>query len=146
MGGLIRRFVVDLLEEWASARECTATFAEMAVRLEDQAIGLLRYAPSIRGWLKGKLGGQREGSYEVSNLGVVEFDEGVKEGAAKITEMVFAQPGHVIGTPLCFNIVSVKGGGLMYTVTWPKGALGVQDEEGFMNQICGSIKGGFGLF
>ncbi|KAK0640784.1 hypothetical protein B0T16DRAFT_202168 [Cercophora newfieldiana] len=129
-------------EEWVSARECTVALAETAARLDDQPIGLLRYAPSIRGWLGKKVGGRREGSYEVSNVGVVSFGA----GEVKIVDMAFAQPGHVVGTPLCFNIVSVKGGELVYTVTWPKGALGVEDEDGFVEGVCTSIKSDFEQF
>ena len=98
--------------------------------------------------MAGKLGGRREGSYEVSNLGVVEFGEGEggKGKRARIVDLVFAQPGHVVGTPLCVNIVSVREGGLVYTVTWPRGALGVEDEEGFVEGICESVRGDFERF
>ncbi|KAK4444536.1 hypothetical protein QBC34DRAFT_415121 [Podospora aff. communis PSN243] len=127
-------------EEWECIRDCTRSLAESAARLDDQPIGLLRYAPSIRGWLEKKIGTRREGSYEVSNVGVAGFDE---EGGVGIVDVVFAQPGHVVGVPLCFNVVSIKGGGLVYTLTWPKGGLGVADEDTFVEEICASIKKDF---
>ncbi|KAK0617006.1 hypothetical protein B0T14DRAFT_538672 [Immersiella caudata] len=122
--------------EWDDIRGYTRAFAERAARLDDQPIGLLRYVPSIRGWLAKKVGGRRDASCEVSNVGVVGFAD---EGGVRVVDAVFAQPGHVVGTPLCFNVVSVKGGELVYTVTWPKGGLGVEDEEAFVEGVCASI-------
>jgi hypothetical protein len=130
-------------EEWECIRECTKTLAESAARLDDQPIGLLRYAPSIRGWLAKKIGARREASYEVSNIGVAGLDD---EKGVRVVDVVFAQPGHVVGVPLCFNVVSVKGGGLVYTVTWPRGGLGVDDEDLFMEDISASIKRDFERF
>ncbi|KAK0730139.1 hypothetical protein B0H67DRAFT_24609 [Lasiosphaeris hirsuta] len=137
-------------EEWASARACTEAFADSASRLRDQPIGLLRYLPSVRRWMAGKLGQRREGSYEVSNIGVVE-DKGEgrhgEAGGARIVHMVFAQPGMVVGCPICINVISTKGGSLLYTLTWASGALGVEGDEGvFIEAICDSLRADFGRF
>ncbi|KXX79395.1 hypothetical protein MMYC01_204050 [Madurella mycetomatis] len=125
-------------EEWAAARFCSEKLADAASRLQDQPIGLLRYVPSIRKWTVAKLGRQRDSSYELSNVGV--FDNGGREGV-KIREMVFAQPGMAVGSPLCVNVVSAKGGSLVYTMTWVTGALGVpeSEEDQFVERVCQSI-------
>ncbi|KAK3376882.1 hypothetical protein B0T24DRAFT_648645 [Lasiosphaeria ovina] len=140
-------------DEWAGARESTLAFADVSSRLRDQPFALLRYLPSIRGWMAGKLGKPRDVSFELSNVGVFHDDDEKKKkkGAKKveITHAVFAQPGHVTGPPLTFNTVTVKGGSLVYTVTWPEGsALGIpeEDEEEFVNGICDSIEADFGRF
>ncbi|KAK8013265.1 hypothetical protein PG991_009536 [Apiospora marii] len=92
---------------WANASSLSRAMAESAVQLRDQPLGLLRYAPSIRNWILGKVGGRRDCSYE----------------------MVFAQPGGVVSAPLAFNLVSVRGGPLVGTITWGQGALGVPVES-----------------
>ncbi|KAL5043822.1 hypothetical protein BDW71DRAFT_209813 [Aspergillus fruticulosus] len=129
---------------WSSARSMTENLASCATRLHDQAIGLLRYAPSIRNWMTGKIGQQRDCSYEVSNL--LAFDGAAGEGdKCKIAKMVFATPANVVSGPLVFNIISVKGGNLVIAVNWQVEALGmaVEEEMGFVDAVCESIKADF---
>ncbi|KAF4997146.1 hypothetical protein FGRMN_4039 [Fusarium graminum] len=136
-------------KEWASASEATKQFATASTKLEDCAIGLLRYLPSIRKWTLGKIGKKRDSSYEFSNVGV--FDGTVKMDATakeqvEVTKLTFAQPSHVGGCPICFNVASTKGGDLVYTVTWQPGALGLGDEaaeEKIVDEICDNIQQGF---
>ncbi len=132
-------------EEWAAARDSTEKFAGAASRLSDQPIGLLRYAPSIRKWMAGKLGQRRDCSYELSNVGVFDFEgEGEESSRVKIRELVFAQPGMVVGCPICVNVASVKGGSLVYAVTWPGGALEIDEgEEEFIAEVCDSVREDF---
>ncbi|KAF9869702.1 hypothetical protein CkaCkLH20_12889 [Colletotrichum karsti] len=135
-------------EEWFAASSSTKQFAETAVSLKDQPIGLLRYVPSIRSWLMSKLGQRRDCSHEVSNIGAFEDEEIGNTGKARISHFVFSQPGHVSSAPICFNISSVKHGALVYTVTWPTGALGVKEaeEERMVSLICESINSDFEAF
>ncbi|KAK7407828.1 Alcohol acetyltransferase [Neonectria punicea] len=129
-------------EEWAAIAECTRKFAANAVRLQDQPTGLLRYVPSIRKWTLRGLGETRESSYGMSNLGSMEG--GADKEDAKITKMVFTQPGHASGPPIIFNFASVKGKSLVCTVTWHSGTLGVSEDEGqFIDRVCASVKAGF---
>ncbi|KAL2854086.1 hypothetical protein BJX68DRAFT_38889 [Aspergillus pseudodeflectus] len=129
---------------WESARTMTRNLAACGMRLQDQAIGLLRYAPSIRGWTLGKIGERRDSSYEVSNL--LAFDSAAVGSKCRVTKMVFVQPGNVLSAPLVFNVVSVKGGSLVIAVSWQAGALGLDrvDEEGsFVEGVCEGIRAGF---
>lgn len=129
-------------DEWALAREAGERFADAASRLRDQPIGLLRYVPNMRKWLLGKIGQRREASYELSNVGAFE-DEDSQRGHVRIKDMVFAQPGMVAGAPICFNVISVKGGSLVYSMTWIVGSLGLEreeDEEGFVDGLRKSIR------
>jgi hypothetical protein len=130
-------------EMWTAASLTTKKLAECATRLQDQAIGLLRYAPSIRNWTLGKVGQQRDCSYEVSNL--LAFGGGGRENQCKITQMVFAQSANVLSAPLVFDIVSVKGGSLMCAVSWQAGALGVpvEKETSLVDEICLSLRADF---
>ncbi|GKU08359.1 l-amino acid oxidase [Fusarium langsethiae] len=140
-------------QEWASAREATKEFATAAVKLDDNPIGLLRYVSSIREWTLGKIGKKRDSSYEFSNVGVFDGDAGsstVGKDKIKVTKMTFAQPGQVGGCPISFNVASVKGGDLVYTVTWQSGALGLGGDDSdeamenrVVEEICDDIKQGF---
>ncbi|KAJ5748440.1 alcohol acetyltransferase [Penicillium nucicola] len=129
-------------EMWLAASSMTKKLAECGTRLQDQAIGLLRYAPSIRGWMLGKIGLQRDSSYELSNL--LAFDGGVGDDC-KISKMVFSQPGNCLSAPLVFNVISVKGGSLVCTISWQVGALDVSAEEEMplVDGICSSIRADF---
>ncbi|KAM0472603.1 hypothetical protein ACHAPX_008760 [Trichoderma viride] len=49
---------------WAAARANTHKLMAAASALSDQPIGLLRYLFSIRSWLAGRIGKQRDSSYE----------------------------------------------------------------------------------
>ncbi|KAK3996154.1 alcohol acetyltransferase [Cladorrhinum sp. PSN332] len=129
-------------EEWRKAQEYTSSFQEAKSRLKNQPIGLLRYAPGgVRKWVASQVRGKRrEASYGISNIGLFKDTRGQ---GAKIEEMVFAQPGAVGGAPLSINVVSVKDGGLVYTVTWPRGAIGSVaegDEARWVQRVCESVK------
>jgi hypothetical protein len=130
-------------EMWTAASSMTKRLAECGTRLQDQAIGLLRYVPSIRSWMLGKIGHQRDSSYELSNL--LAFDGGDVSDNCRISEMVFSQPGNCLSAPLVFNIISVKGGSLVCTISWQVGALGVPAEEEmrFVDEICSSLRADF---
>jgi hypothetical protein len=132
-------------EMWESARIMTRNLAACGMRLQDQAIGLLRYAPSIRGWTLGKIGERRDSSYEVSNLLAFDSAAGSSDGTCRISKMVFVQPGNALSAPLVFNVVSVKGGSLVIAVSWQVGALGLEKaEEGrFVEGVCEGIRAGF---
>ncbi|GKT92401.1 L-amino acid oxidase [Colletotrichum tofieldiae] len=129
-------------DEWAIAISSTNRFAEVAVTLHDQPIGLLRYVPNMKKWLSGKMGQRRDCSYEISNIGVFVDEHPEDSGKAKIEHVVFAQPGHVSSAPICFNFSTIKGGNMVYTVTWPTGALGVAEteEENLIDAVCRSIQ------
>ncbi|CAF3648959.1 unnamed protein product [Fusarium graminearum] len=137
-------------QEWASASQATKEFASAAVKLNDNPIGLLRYVSSIREWTLGKIGKKRDSSYEFSNVGVFDGDAGsniIGKDKVKVTKMTFAQPGQVGGCPISFNVASVKGGDLVFTITWQLGALGLGGgeamEDKIVDEICDNLKQGF---
>lgn len=127
------------VEDWALSCSTSERLAESASRLQDQAIGLLRYVPGIKKWTLGKLGKHRDSSFEVSNLGSFDVETSTH---ATITDVVFTQPGSVLSAALAFNVVSVKGGSLTYTVTWRMRGLGIaeDEEEAVVEGICQSIE------
>ncbi|KAL4785151.1 hypothetical protein BJX76DRAFT_367108 [Aspergillus varians] len=130
-------------EMWTSAARITKSLAECAVKLQDQSVGLLRYAPSIRGWMAKMIGARRDCSYRISNL--LSFDGGSRDRGVRITKAVFATPADVTGSPLAVDVVSVKGGSLVCAVGWQVGALGmgVEEEGAVVDVVCESIREDF---
>ncbi|KAL4967522.1 uncharacterized protein BDV14DRAFT_188300 [Aspergillus stella-maris] len=131
-------------DSWTSARNITTSLASVSVRLKDQAIGLLRYAPSIRSWTASHVGGLRDCSYRVSNLLV--FDgkpERESEDMSKsnnkvcISKTIFATPADVTGSPLALDIVSTQGGSLVAAVGWQGGALGLVERSAL--GVCSEV-------
>jgi hypothetical protein len=114
---------------WTASSLMTKKLAECGTRLQDQAVGLLRYVPSIRNWTLGKIGKQRDCSYELSNLLAFEDISSDTQRTIKIEKMLFTRPANPISAPLEFNIVSVRGGSLVCIVSWQEGALGVPLEK-----------------
>lgn len=131
-------------ETWAAASSMTKNISACAARLQDQAIALLRYVPAIREWTRSKIGQQRDSSYELSNLLAFDNMDGANQNCT-ISKMVFSQPGNAPSAPLVFNVISVKGGSLVCTVSWQAGALGIplDEERSFVNGICSSIRTDF---
>lgn len=127
---------------WKAAQNTTERLATRAKALENQPIGLYTYIGSFKAWIQGFIGKEREGSYEITNVGV--FDAGQQEdGNWGIYQIIFSQPADVIGTPFSCNVLSLKGGELALTFTWQPGAFGLEgekDEGKFMRDVAADIK------
>jgi hypothetical protein len=127
-------------QTWENAHVLTEHLAKCAVTLQDQAVGLLRYAPSIKKWTAAKIGQARDSSFEVSNLGAFDLaDEKAQasKNSCKITKMVFSHSANVTSSPFTLSIVSVKGGSMVISITWQPGALGVPSdlEQPFIDRL-----------
>lgn len=133
---------------WEKASETTAQLKERAGTLVDQPIGLLKYLRSMRPWLEGQIGKERDSSYEISNLMVFDPEvKGKKVGEAaegwKIDGVVFSQPANATGSPVNFNVVTMKGGDMVVALTWQRGVLGVgEDEDGWARRVCEGVEEG----
>lgn len=122
----------------------TAQLAKIATTLQDQPVGLLRYIRDVRSWTLGQLGKKRDTSYELSNIMVFE-PSSTASGTNRwhVEKAIFSQPANVTGSPIAFNAVSVRDGGLVITATWQAGALGVEDEGKFVKSLCVGIETAF---
>lgn len=130
--------------DWASAKTTTERLAKSSKDLRNHPIGLLRFVSDIQSWTSSKIGGNRDCSYEVSNL--TRFQPAGPGHKVTIVEMVFCQPASVTGPPLSFNLVSVAKGPLTIAVSWQIGALGLgsdQDETEFVDGVSRKIEIGF---
>jgi hypothetical protein len=130
---------------WANARSLTEKLAECAVTLQDQPLGLLRYVPSISKWTAGKIGKERDDSYEVSNLGA--FEAAVSQdlagsGQCNITKMTFSRPVDATSAPITFSVVSVKGSSMVVSIIWQPGVFGIplESESALVDRLSTFLK------
>jgi hypothetical protein len=124
---------------WDAARSTTQSLAQCANTLNDQPVGLLAYLRNMYPWTKGQIGKRRECSYEVSNI--MSFNPGpfVPEERWNIESMIFSQPANVSSGCLNFNVVSRHQGDLTLVISWQAGALDVQDEQTFAENVGNHI-------
>lgn len=132
---------------WNAVRGTTTRLAAVAGTLDDQPIGLLKYLSNFRSWFIGQLGKKRDSSYEISNIGV--FDpilpndtNTAGSSTWAIERAIFSQPANVLGSPLNFQVVTMKGGDMVITLNWQVGVMGVPDEDGFAKAVLGYIDNG----
>ncbi|RDW65779.1 uncharacterized protein DSM5745_09518 [Aspergillus mulundensis] len=139
---------------WDAVRQTTLRLARSSSTLVDQPIGLLRYLDKFRPWFLEKLGKRRDSSYEISNAVVFDPSPGHKSTSVEsnnrkeevkmdwnIERMVMSQPANVTGCPLSFSVVTRKGGDMALTLNWQVGVLGIEDEDGFAEDVLKRIDG-----
>ncbi|KAI5276808.1 hypothetical protein E4T47_00391 [Aureobasidium subglaciale] len=120
---------------WSAARSTTKRLAQCASTLNDQPVGLLAYLRNMYPWARGQVGKRRECSYELSNI--MSFNPGSPkpEKGWNIESMIFSQPANIMSGCLNFNIVSMYQGDLSIVISWQGGALDVQDEHVFVENL-----------
>ena len=102
---------------------------------------MLRYVSDIRGYFTGKVGQKRELSFEVSNVGVVDFGqadggEEVKNGVWSASRMLFSQSANVTGAPVTFGVCSVKGGETCLSAVWQTNVI----ERSFVEELLADFE------
>lgn len=143
---LTKRFTTSEQEHdpMLAAAKMTAHFAASATSLQDQPVGLLGYIRDMRSWTLNQLGKSRDTSYELSNI--MSFDPSTGGSLVKpwnVEKAIFSQPANVTGSPIAFNAVSTKHGGLVITATWQPGALGVDEEQSLVKELCADFQACF---
>lgn len=122
-------------EDWKSVATTTKHLEERSGTLADQPVGLLAYLNDFRGWNVKNAKAPAKISFEVSNVGVL--DGGA--GDWNIQDLVFSQSADASGPPMSVNVASTKGGKLNLAFVWGPGALGVDDEVMFMDEVAGDV-------
>ena len=113
---------------WSVVSTASHNLAEDSSRLKNQPVGLLNWISNFDSWMQGQLGKSRDGSWQLSNL--MNFDGklggGDRDDGVTVEKMFFCQPGHAVGEPLDFNIISTQGGELVICTGWQVGAIGLE--------------------
>ncbi|KAI4735292.1 hypothetical protein E4T50_14182 [Aureobasidium sp. EXF-12298] len=126
---------------WQAAQKTSESLKVAASTLHNQPIGLLQYLKAFRPWTVGRVGKERDMSFEISNLGA--FKPTQESSLLAMEKCVFSQPAKASGSLLDSNAVSNQGGPLVLTITWQKGVLGVGDgreERAFVERVCGKLE------
>ncbi|OBT63997.1 hypothetical protein VE03_05951 [Pseudogymnoascus sp. 23342-1-I1] len=120
--------------EWEEAKRVKGLLAKGAGGTKNQFSAFLKLIPNVVKFLEGKSGQSRGKSFEISNLGMVDFGgEKVKEGeeSVRCKSVVFGQSANVIGAAYSFSVATVKGGELNVLLSWQKGVV----EERIANAV-----------
>ncbi|TAQ84848.1 hypothetical protein B7494_g6838 [Chlorociboria aeruginascens] len=83
--------------------------------------------------------GKRGGSYEISNLGLTDMpnpDESEEYVKLRLEKLIFSQSGMVAGSVMSLNIVTLKNGPMVLTITWQGESL----EEEFVERLKGHLE------
>lgn len=111
---------------WSVVSQASDNMAKDSSKLKNQPVGLLNWVSNFDSWMQGQLGKSRDASWQLSNL--MNFDGKLDTGGdgVAVEKMLFCQPGHAVGEPLDFNVISTKGGDLMVCTGWQVGAVGLE--------------------
>jgi hypothetical protein len=111
---------------WDAVRKCNAEIKGATSSPKNHRVGLLRFVSKYDGYFLKQVGHQREYSFQISNLGVVDVPH---DGATSIDQIIFTQSSSVTGSALAYSIASVKGGDVIIATTWQKGVVEYELEE-----------------
>ncbi|KFY73692.1 hypothetical protein V499_06220 [Pseudogymnoascus sp. VKM F-103] len=120
--------------EWEEAKRVKGLLAKGAGGTKNQFSAFLKVIPNMMKFLEGKPGQSREKSFEISNLGVVDFGSEKVDGgeeSVRCESVVFGQSANVIGAAYSFSVATVKGGELNVLLSWQKGVV----EERIANAV-----------
>lgn len=130
---------------WASARAVRAAISrELDKNGRDSVVGLLRHVPDMHKFFLGKVGRERESSFELSNLGVYKADsgEGEREGEGwKIRRMVFSQCPNVAGAAFATSVVTGGDGCAVLGFSWCEGVVEGEVVERVMRRVEREVEG-----
>jgi hypothetical protein len=105
---------------WKPVETCHREIKVATASPKNQKIGLLWFLSDYEGFFRKQVGQQREFSFEISNVGVMDVESGGGD-CAGIDRIIFSQSSNVVGPALAFSIASVMGGDLGIALTWQKG-------------------------
>lgn len=141
-------------EVWLRARTQSANIANSVVSIKDQVVGLLGWISNMKTYMEGQLGHERDSSWQHSNLMAFAGGKNSDSDSITVERMYFCQPPDVVGQPISFNTISVKGRELVSCVVWQVGAIGLdgvqrvtveERERSFVKEVLGDLKMCLGL-
>jgi len=110
--------------DWDEARRVKAELDAKTSSNQNHLPAFLRLVPDLKAYLLAKVGKPRGGSFEVSNLGVVDMgDAMVETGGVKCEGLLFSQAANVTGVPYVFSLATLKGGSMSIVLSWQDGML-----------------------
>ena len=123
---------------WDAVKACHHEIKAATSNSRNHKVGLLRFVNNYEEFFWKQVGKPRATSFEVSNVGVMDAEQ----GRASIDHMIFSQSSNVTGAALVFSIASAKGGDLVVSLTWQKGVV----EEELAENVLKALEGELGSF
>ena len=99
---------------------------------QDNLVGLLPYVSDYVNFYRKKIGRAREGTFEVSNLGVFKMNSDTMTGSWRPKSMTFTEGAQPVGTAFSVTCVSVEDGPLTMAITWQDSVI----EEGIVDVLA----------
>lgn len=124
---------------WDAVHTCLEEIKSATASPANQQVGLLKFLDNYEGFFKGKVGKEREHSFEVSNVGVFNPETQGSEGV-NVDRIMFSQSSSVFSPALVFSIASAKGGELGIGLTWQEGIVKVEDAEKVLGQLNAELR------
>lgn len=123
--------------EWEEAKRVKGLLAKAAGGTKNQFSAFLKVIPNIAKFLESKPGQSREKSFEISNLGVVDFGKGMEgsEEGVRCERVVFGQSANVIGAAYSFSVATAKEGELSVLLSWQKGVVEERIASAVMEEL-----------
>ena len=129
---------------WDAIRSCFNEIQSATASPANQQVGLLKFMDNYEAFFKGKIGKEREHSFEVSNVGVFDSDghrEGGRKDGVKMDRILFSQGSNVISAGLVFSIASVRDGELGIGMTWQEDVVEKGDAEKVLKELEVELRG-----
>ncbi|KAJ7698921.1 alcohol acetyltransferase [Mycena rosella] len=117
---------------WAAAADYARELQRQKLAAREEAGMLMLLFGDIAGFMRGRLGRKRGGTFEISNAGRVAV---AGAGRWRIGRMAFAQCDVVIGAALKLNVIGDPTGAVSVTLTWGEGSIDRPLVESFAAQF-----------
>lgn len=128
--------------------------AEMKTKLaslpNDDVCGLMDYVTDWQKRWEGKIGKQRDATWEVSNIGLIKGNADRAQGAWTIQRSFFTQPAFLAGPAFAVNVTGVEGAEVTLTLNWQGGVIDDAIVEGVVEDLSAwmvefRVNGRFGI-
>ncbi|GKZ35725.1 hypothetical protein AbraIFM66950_006477 [Aspergillus brasiliensis] len=121
---------------WGQARKSRATI-EQALSREGKNAGvcLLKHISDFQDLFRGKIGKDRDESFEVSNVGVLQSSQEEDPSRPQIKRAMFSQTPSALGAALDVSSISGGDGCLVLGITWQEGVAELE----FVNAVIDTL-------
>jgi len=121
---------------WNAVKEARKCILDATATSKNQSIALLKYLHKPMEWFHKQPGMKRPDSFEISNLGLVEVDD----GSVQMKRLLFSQSSNVIGPAYVFSIVTLRGGEMAIALTWQENIVTADSAENLLSGLQAELE------
>ena len=120
---------------WTTAKRIKGSLSEKVNTLPaDDLLGMISWAGDFHERWQRKQGADRDASWELSNLGVMDGSAGAANGWTA-TRVIFSQSAGLAAVPFSLNMAGVANGEVTITATWAEGVVDGNLVHGVMSDL-----------